>query len=88
MTTRDPLRVLHADDPPVQPDPAFTAALRTRLESALSLPAGSEEIVMSGTADVLAELDQPQPTQEQPLGGEYDRGVVRRCSDLHAPCNQ
>lgn len=66
MTTRDPLRVLHADDPPVQPDPAFTAALRARLESALSLPAGSEEIVMSGTADVLAELDQPQPMQEQP----------------------
>ena len=29
MTTRDPLRVLHADDLPVQPDPAFAAQRST-----------------------------------------------------------
>ena len=59
MTTRDPLRVLHADDLPVQPDPAFAAQLRARLESALSLPAGTEGVVMSGTATALSELGQP-----------------------------
>lgn len=36
----DPLRVLHTEDLPVQPDPAFAARLRRRLESALSLPEG------------------------------------------------
>ncbi|GAB7143251.1 VOC family protein [Mycobacterium riyadhense] len=36
----DPMRVLHTDDLPVQPDPAFAAQLRRRLESALSLPQG------------------------------------------------
>ncbi len=66
MTADDPLRVLHADDPPVQPDPAFAAALRGRLQAALSLPYGSEEIVMSGTAAAIAELDQQQPAAEQP----------------------
>ena len=40
MTADDPLRVLHADDPPVQPDPAFSAALRARLEAALSREGG------------------------------------------------
>ena len=34
----DPLTVLHGDELPVQPDPAFAARLRSRLESALSLP--------------------------------------------------
>lgn len=36
----DPLRVLHTEDLPVQPDPAFSARLRRRLQSALSLPEG------------------------------------------------
>jgi predicted enzyme related to lactoylglutathione lyase len=36
----DPLRVLHGDDRPVDPDPAFAARLRRRLEFALSLPEG------------------------------------------------
>ena len=36
--SHDPLTVLHGDDLPVQPDPAFAARLRARLESALSLP--------------------------------------------------
>ena len=36
--SHDPLTVLHGDELPVQPDPAFAARLRARLESALSLP--------------------------------------------------
>lgn len=43
----DPLCVLHTDDLPVQPDPAFAERLRRRLQSALSLPEG---VVMSTTA--------------------------------------
>ena len=45
----DPLRVLHVEDLPVQPDPGFAARLRARLESALSLPPGTKGVVMSGT---------------------------------------
>jgi predicted enzyme related to lactoylglutathione lyase len=55
----DPLAVLRADDLPVQPDPAFAARLRARLESALSLPAGTEGVEMSGTAQAIAELTEP-----------------------------
>jgi len=55
----DPLAVLRADDLPVQPDPAFAAGLRARLESALSLPAGTEGVEMSGTAQAIAELTEP-----------------------------
>ena len=35
--SHDPLTVLHGDELPVQPDPAFAARLRARLESAVSL---------------------------------------------------
>jgi predicted enzyme related to lactoylglutathione lyase len=49
----DPLSVLHTEDLPVQPDPAFAARLRRQLESALSLPEG---VVMSGTASAIFEL--------------------------------
>ena len=66
MSTDDPLRVLRTDDPPVQPDPAFAAALRARLRAALSLPHGTEEIVMSGTAEAIADLESRQPSPEQP----------------------
>ncbi|MCV7049189.1 glyoxalase [Mycobacterium heidelbergense] len=38
----DPLSVLHTDDLPVQPDPAFAARLRRRLESASALPDGDD----------------------------------------------
>ncbi|OBK23180.1 VOC family protein [Mycobacterium asiaticum] len=38
MSKRDPLSVLHADDLPVHPDPAFAARLRRRLEAVLALP--------------------------------------------------
>ena len=54
--SHDPLTVLHGDDLPVQPDPAFAARLRARLESALSLPNRTGEVDMSGTDTALAEL--------------------------------
>jgi predicted enzyme related to lactoylglutathione lyase len=60
---KDPLSVLHADDLPVQPDPAFAARLRRRLESALSLPEG---VVMSGTAEAISELTEPSAAEAAP----------------------
>jgi uncharacterized glyoxalase superfamily protein PhnB len=58
--THDPLSVLRGDDVPVQPDPAFAANLRRRLESALSLPTGTDGVTMSGTASALEELTTAQ----------------------------
>ncbi|QEN12738.1 VOC family protein [Mycolicibacterium sp. ELW1] len=55
----DPLRVLTTEDLPVQPDPSFAAELRARLESALSLPANTQGVTMSGTAAAVAELNAP-----------------------------
>ncbi|OSC42879.1 VOC family protein [Mycobacterium decipiens] len=71
LNRADPLRVLHTDDLPVHPDPAFTARLRRRLESALALPAGteaSERIVMSGTTTAISQLAEPSsaPVAEGP----------------------
>ena len=63
LERHDPLHVLHADDLPVQPDPAFAAQLRARLESALSLPEG---VVMSGTASAISELAEPTTTPRAP----------------------
>ena len=63
--SHDPLTVLHGDDLPIQPDPAFAARLRRRLESALSLPAGTQGVTMSGTKTALDELieeHRPEPT--------------------------
>ncbi|MGV0787122.1 VOC family protein [Mycolicibacterium sp. XJ2] len=57
--SHDPLAVLRGDELPVAPDPAFAAALRARLESALSLPNRTEEVVMSGTDTAIAELSEP-----------------------------
>lgn len=54
--SHDPLDVLRGDELPVAPDPAFAARLRARLESALSLPNRTQEVVMSGTDTALAEL--------------------------------
>lgn len=56
---KDPLDVLRADDLPVQPDPEFAAQLRRRLESALTLPTGTEGVVMSGAAATISELTEP-----------------------------
>ncbi|BDB40563.1 MULTISPECIES: VOC family protein [Mycobacterium] len=58
MSRQDPLHVLRTDDLPVQPDPAFAAQLRRRLQTALALPEG---ITMSGSAAAVAELTEPRP---------------------------
>ena len=59
----DPLTVLHGDELPVQPDPAFAARLRSRLESAVNFFADqrnrTEGVVMSGTETAIAELNEP-----------------------------
>ena len=52
----DPLTVLRGADLPIDPDPAFAARLRSRLESALSLPNRTEGVTMSGTDSAIAEL--------------------------------
>ncbi|MGE2716475.1 VOC family protein [Mycolicibacterium litorale] len=58
----DPLWVLHGDELPVQPDPAFAARLRARLESALRLPNRTEGVEMSGTDTALAAVPSvPRP---------------------------
>jgi len=55
----DPLTVLHGDELPVAPDPAFAARLRARLESAVSLPNRTQGVAMSGTDTAIAELTEP-----------------------------
>jgi predicted enzyme related to lactoylglutathione lyase len=57
--SHDPLSVLHSDELPVQPDPAFAARLRARLEDAVSLPNRTQGVVMSGTDTAIAELNEP-----------------------------
>jgi predicted enzyme related to lactoylglutathione lyase len=59
----DPLTVLHGDELPVQPDPAFAARLRARLESAVNFfgaqPNRTQGVEMSGTETAIAELNEP-----------------------------
>jgi uncharacterized glyoxalase superfamily protein PhnB len=62
----DPLSVLHGDELPVQPDAAFAARLRARLESAVSLPNQTQGVVMSGTDTAIAELTEPTVAQAPP----------------------
>ncbi|AGB21414.1 hypothetical protein Mycsm_00988 [Mycobacterium sp. JS623] len=64
--SRDPLSVLHGDELPVQPDPAFAARLRARLESAVSLPNRTQGVDMSGTETAIAELNRPTVAQAPP----------------------
>lgn len=60
--SHDPLTVLHGAELPVQPDPAFAARLRARLESAVnffeSQPNRAGGIDMSGTDTAIAELNE------------------------------
>ncbi|WP_328351568.1 VOC family protein [Mycobacterium sp. NBC_00419] len=62
----DPLNVLNAEDPPVAPNPAFAARLRARLESALSLPPGSQGVEMSTTTSALTALTENAPAAAEP----------------------
>ncbi|MFI5509245.1 VOC family protein [Mycobacterium sp. NPDC051804] len=57
--SHDPLTVLHGDELVAQPDPAFAARLRARLESAVNMPNRTEGVVMSGTDTAIAELAEP-----------------------------
>jgi predicted enzyme related to lactoylglutathione lyase len=61
--SHDPLRVLHGDELPVAPDPAFAARLRARLESAVNFfetqPNRTQGVEMSGTATAIAEFNEP-----------------------------
>ena len=61
--SHDPLTVLHGDELPVAPDPAFAARLRARLESAVNLfgaqPNRTQGVEMSGTETAIAELNEP-----------------------------
>ncbi|MGX9789910.1 VOC family protein [Mycobacterium sp. MMS18-G62] len=61
--SEDPLTVLRGDELPVQPDPAFAARLRARLESAAKLfaaqPNRTQGVEMSGTDTAIAELTEP-----------------------------
>jgi uncharacterized glyoxalase superfamily protein PhnB len=62
----DPLTVLHGDELPVQPDPAFAARLRARLEAALSLPNRTGGVDMSGTDTAIADLNRPAAESAAP----------------------
>src|SRR6478736_2351490 len=66
--SHDPLTVLHGDELPVQPDPAFAARLRARLESAVKFfeaqPNRKGAIDMSGTDTVIAELNESTTEHE------------------------
>jgi predicted enzyme related to lactoylglutathione lyase len=67
----DPLNVLRAEDLPVQPDPAFAARLRRRLESALTLPHRTEGVEMSNTDAEIAALNESstdEPIQHGDIG--------------------
>ncbi|MEO3760901.1 VOC family protein [Mycobacterium sp. B14F4] len=74
MTDHDPLAVLHGGELPVQPDPVFAARLRAWLESAVSLPNRTQEVVMSGTDTAIAELSGPaaeSPAPSRPAALPY-----------------
>ena len=64
--SHDPLTALHGNESVVQPDPAFAARLRSRLEGALNLPNRTEGVDMSGTDTAIAELTEPIPAPGLP----------------------
>ncbi|MDT5065178.1 MAG: hypothetical protein QOK02_1333 [Mycobacterium sp.] len=69
--SHDPLSVLRGTDLPVQPDPAFAARLRERLESAVNFfethPNSTEGMVMSGTDTAIAELNETRAPAVAPV---------------------
>ncbi|OBK15233.1 VOC family protein [Mycobacterium asiaticum] len=78
MSKHDPLSVLHTDDLPVQPDPAFAVRLRHRLEAVLSLsPATLGRIDMSTQAVVEPENSEvPRPAAQPYLSVADARAAI------------
>jgi predicted enzyme related to lactoylglutathione lyase len=68
--SHDPLSVLHGDELPVAPDPAFAARLRARLESAVNFfeaqPNRTQGVEMSGTDTAIAEINEPAVASAPP----------------------
>ncbi|MCT7658219.1 VOC family protein [Mycobacterium deserti] len=85
-SSRDPLTALYGDDLPVQPDPAFAAHLRARLESALVLPRRTEGVEMSGTDTAIANLNRPtdEPAATVPRSAAVPYLTVSRAADAIA----
>ena len=87
--SHDPLTVLHGDELPVQPDPAFAARLRARLESAANFfeaqPNRTQGVVMSGTDTAIAELNEPaaEPRRRAAAAGRAAVPVRRQCARGH-----
>jgi len=73
VNDHDPLSVLRDGDLPVTPDPEFAARLRSRLESALSLPNRTEGVVMSGIDTAIAELNDSPTVAESTRAGSAKR---------------
>ncbi|MDT5218497.1 MAG: hypothetical protein QOF15_602 [Mycobacterium sp.] len=70
MSEREPLRVLHTDDLPVQPNPAFAARLRRRLDALMSMPETNlRRIDMSTQA--IADLQSAQTEVPRPAALPY-----------------
>ncbi|HET6731511.1 VOC family protein [Mycobacterium sp.] len=68
--SHDPLSVLHGDELPVAPDPAFAARLRARLETAVNFfeaqPNQTQGVEMSGTDTAIAEINEPTVASTPP----------------------
>ena len=86
--SHDPLSVLHGDELPVQPDPAFAARLRARLESAVSLPNRTQGVDMSGTDTAIAELNEAGVAQARPRPAAPVRDGAIQPPGLAAPAHR
>lgn len=84
--SHDPLAVLRGGELPVAPDPAFADRLRARLQSAVSLPNRTQEVVMSGTDTAIADLTEPavQPAAGAPHAAALPYLTVANARDAIA----
>jgi uncharacterized glyoxalase superfamily protein PhnB len=82
--SHDPLAVLHGEELPVQPDPAFAARLRSRLESAIAMPNRTQGVVMSGTDTAIAELSETAPAAGPPRSAALPYLTVANARDAIA----
>ena len=72
----DPLDALRAPVTPADPDPAFAAQLRARLERAVGLPQG---VAVTETTLALAEREPPAPAEDR--GAAIPYLAVRGATD-------